>query len=63
MDFNAKFKIDVSQFKSKAKFSPFNKWEMQGKPVKTFVNGELIMDEGKIVAKPGSGLVIRRPRA
>ncbi|MCW4018381.1 MAG: dihydroorotase family protein [Candidatus Bathyarchaeota archaeon] len=60
VDFNAKFKIDVAGFKSKAKFSPFNKLEMQGKPVKTFVNGELVMDEGEIVVKPGSGLVIRR---
>ena len=41
VDFNRKFKIDASVFKSKAKFSPFDKWEVQGKPVKTFVNGKL----------------------
>jgi dihydroorotase-like cyclic amidohydrolase len=63
VDFNAKFKVDVSRFKSKAKFSPFDKWEMQGNPLKTFVNGELVMDEGEIVAKPGSGLVFRRPQS
>jgi dihydroorotase (multifunctional complex type) len=62
VDFNAKFKIDISRFKSKAKFSPFDKWEVQGKPVKTFVNGILVMDEGVIVAKPGSGRVIRGPK-
>jgi dihydroorotase (multifunctional complex type) len=60
VDFNAKFKIDASKFKSKAKFSPFNRWDAQGKPVKTFVNGQLVMDEGEIVAKPGSGRIIRR---
>jgi dihydroorotase len=60
VDFNAKFKIDASKFKSKAKFSPFNRRDVQGKPVKTFVNGQLVMDEGEIVANPGSSSVIRR---
>jgi dihydroorotase len=63
VDFNAKFRIDASKFKSKAKFSPLNQWDVQGKPVKTFVNGKLVMDEGEIVAKPASGSVIRRPQA
>ncbi len=60
VDFNKKFKIDASKFHSKAKYSPFDGWEVQGKPVKTFVNGLLIMDEQEILAKPGSGEVIRR---
>ena len=52
--------VDASKFHSKAKFSPFDSWEVQGKPVKTLVNGHLTMDDGEIVAKPGSGSVIRR---
>jgi dihydroorotase len=60
VDFNRKFKIDASKFRSKAKFSPFDGWEVQGKPVKTFVNGLLAMDEEEIVAKPGSGAIVRR---
>ena len=63
VDFNRKFKIDASKFFSKAKYSPFDGWEVQGKPVKTFVNGLLIMDEQEIVAKAGSGEVIRRDHA
>ncbi len=59
VDFNREFKIDASKFKSKAKFSPFDKWQVVGKPVKTYVNGLLVMDEGEIVAKAGSGKVIR----
>jgi dihydroorotase (multifunctional complex type) len=55
-----RYLIEASKFHSKAKFSPFESWAVQGKPMKTFVNGCLIMDEGKIVAKPGSGSVIRR---
>jgi dihydroorotase-like cyclic amidohydrolase len=63
IDFNQKFKIDASKFHSKAKYSPFDGWEVQGRPVKTFVNGLLIMDEQEIVAKAGSGEIIRREHA
>ncbi|MEM3880441.1 MAG: dihydroorotase family protein [Candidatus Bathyarchaeia archaeon] len=63
VDFKQKFKIDASNFHSKAKYSPFDGWEVQGKPVKTFVNGLLVMDEQEIVAKPGSGEIIRREHA
>jgi len=63
IDFNRKFKIDASKFHSKAKYSPYDGWEVQGRPVKTFVNGRLIMDEQEIVAKAGSGEIIRRDRA
>ncbi len=60
VDMKRRFKIDPSSFLSKAKFSPFGGWEVRGKPVKTFVNGHLVMDDGEIVAKPGVGAVIRR---
>jgi dihydroorotase (multifunctional complex type) len=63
VDFNRKFRIDASKFHSKAKYSPFDGWEVQGRPVKTFVNGLLVMDEQEIVAKAGSGDIIRRDRA
>ena len=59
VDYNLRWTIAASKFKSKAKFSLYNGWEVVGKPVKTFVNGVLVMDEGDIVAKAGSGTVIR----
>jgi dihydroorotase len=60
VDLYKKFRIDASNFLSKAKYSPFDGREVEGKPAKTFVGGRLIMDEGEIVAKQGSGRVIRR---
>ena len=60
VDLDKKHKIDTSQFHSKAKYSPFEGWRVEGKPVKTFVGGRLIMDEGDIMAEAGSGQVIRR---
>ena len=59
VDLNQEYKIDSSKFYSKAKYSPFNGCKVKGKPVKTFVNGQLVFDEGDIVAKPGIGQVIR----
>ena len=60
VDLDKKYRIDASKFHSKAKYSPFDGWMVEGKPVKTFVNGKLIMDEEEIVAKAGSGEIIRR---
>ncbi len=60
VDFNCKFKIEASKFKSKAKYSPYDGRDVQGKAVKTFVNGLLVFDEGAIVAKVGSGSIVRR---
>ena len=60
VDYNLQFKVDASKFQSKAKFSPYDRWDVQGKVVKTFVNGRLVFDDGGVVAKGGSGFVVRR---
>jgi len=60
VDLNRKYRVDASKFHSKAKYSPFDGWNVEGKPVKTFVGGQLIMDEGEIVAEAGSGEIIGR---
>jgi len=59
VDIKREHKINASKFYSKAKFSPFDGWKVKGKPVKTFVNGRLVMDEGIIVAKLPTGRIIR----
>ena len=59
VDYNRLFKIDASKFTTKAKFSPYNGWDVYGKSVKTIVNGTLVYDEGDIVAKGGVGAVLR----
>jgi len=52
-------RITPLEFHSKAKYSPFDGWKVAGRAVKTFVGGRLVMDEGEILAKPGSGRIIR----
>ena len=59
VDLKREHKIEASRFLSKAKFSPFDGWKVKGKVVKTFVSGQLIMDEGEIMAKHGTGCIIR----
>jgi dihydroorotase (multifunctional complex type) len=62
IDLKRKYKIDASRFHSKAKYSPFDRWIVEGKPVKTFVKGRLVMDESEIVAEAGSGEILRREK-
>jgi dihydroorotase-like cyclic amidohydrolase len=58
VDLKKKFTIDSSKFYSKAKYSPFDGWEVIGKPVQTWVQGKLIMDDGAIVGDSGTGHVM-----
>jgi len=60
VDMKRKYRIDASNFKSKAKYSPFDGSQVEGKPVKTFVNGQLVMNEGEIIGGTANGQVIRR---
>jgi dihydroorotase (multifunctional complex type) len=59
VDLKQEYKIDSSKFHSKAKYSPFDGHRVKGKPIKTFVNGQLAFNEGNIVAKHGTGQVLR----
>ena len=60
VDLDRKYRIDASEFHSKAKYSPFDGLSVEGKSVKTFVGGRLVMDDGEMVAEVGSGEIIRR---
>jgi dihydroorotase len=53
------FRIDAAKFNSKAKFSPYNGWDVYGKTAKTIVNGTLVYEGGEIIAKGGVGAIVR----
>lgn len=59
VDLKREWIIDPSDFYSKAKFSPFEGWRVKGKPVKTFVNGVLVMDDGEVLTESRAGKIIR----
>jgi allantoinase len=50
--------VDPARFKSKAKYSAFDGWPMRGMPDMTFVNGDLVAENGAIVGRPGSGTMV-----
>jgi len=58
VDMKREYEIDSSIFFSKAKYSPFDGMCVKGKPVKTFVNGKLVMDEGEIITESGTGHIL-----
>jgi dihydroorotase len=62
IDIHRNSKIDAAKFLSKAKHSPFDKWDVKGMPVMTVVNGQLVMDEGELIGPVGSGRVIKQTR-
>lgn len=59
VDLKKEFRLNASSFHSKAKFSPFDGRLVRGMVIKTFVGGQLVMDEGEIVAKQGCGKIIK----
>ncbi len=63
VDLKAEFTVRPEEFKSKAKYSPFEGLVLRGKPVMTFVNGVLAFSEGEVVARPGCGSIIKPLRA
>jgi dihydroorotase (multifunctional complex type) len=58
VDMHRRSRIDASTFHSKAKYSPFDHWRVKGMPVRTFVNGRQVMEEGEITAEGGAGRVL-----
>ncbi len=52
------YQIDQARQFSKAKWTPFNGWQMKGKVTKTVLRGQEVFDGEKILAIPGSGTIL-----
>lgn len=50
--------IQNSKLFTKSKWSPFNNWKVKGKVKKVYIRNKLVFDNGKVIAKPGSGRVL-----
>ncbi len=48
VDLKKKWVVDSRKFFSKAKYSPYNSWELVGKPIATFIRGMLVYEDGNI---------------
>ena len=45
LDLNHEGKFDITKFKTKAEYSPFDGWEYKGAPVMTIVGGKVVFDD------------------
>ena len=45
LDLNREGKFDISRFKTKGEYSPFDGWEYKGAPVMTIVEGKVVFDD------------------
>ncbi len=60
VDRDAEFQIKGEDLYSKQKVTAFEGFKGKGMPVTTIVRGEIIMEEGAVVGKPGYGEYLRR---
>ena len=61
VDLKAKSKIDPSKFYTKAQWSPFDGFEVQGLPVYTIVRGNVVMDHGVVDKNPVGKMISPLP--
>lgn len=59
VDLNSSFIIHNSSLFTKCKWSPFEGMKVKGKVVRVFIRGKKVFENGKVLAKPGSGKTIR----
>ena len=53
-------KVKAEDLKSGSDYSLYESWDLKGWPIMTIVRGEVIMDHGEIVGKPGYGVFLDR---
>jgi dihydroorotase len=59
IDLDAKNSIRNASLLTKCKWSPFNDWKVKGKVRRVFIRGKKVFEDGKILAKPGSGKILK----
>ncbi|VVB66449.1 Allantoinase [Candidatus Gugararchaeum adminiculabundum] len=60
IDLREEWKITADESKSKCKWTPYEGWSVKGRVKKVFLRGELVFDEGEILASNGSGKELSR---
>lgn len=58
IDPRKKHKIDASQFLSKAKYSPFNGYQVNVTPIMTLIRGTIVCEDKEILVPPGFGKIV-----
>ncbi len=59
IDENEEWTIRNEDLKTKSGWSPFNGWKVKGKVKKVFLRGTKVFEDGKILVKPGFGIILK----
>lgn len=59
VNLNSSFIIHHSSLFTKCKWSPFAGWKVKGKVKRVFIRGKKVFENGKVLAKPGFGKIIK----
>ncbi len=58
IDINKKWTIENKNLYTKCGWSPFNGWKVQGKVERVFLRGDKVFENGRVIAKQGTGKII-----
>ncbi|CCX58250.1 putative uncharacterized protein [Blautia hydrogenotrophica CAG:147] len=58
VDMEKEWTVTHEEMYSKTKYTPYDGFQLKGKPVMTIVMGSIVMEDGKIVGKPGHGRMV-----
>ena len=50
--------VTHAEMKSKTQYTPFDGFQLKGKPVMTIVMGQVAYENGEVVGKPGVGVMV-----
>jgi allantoinase len=60
IDMAKRSRVQPASFLSKAKYTAFDGWPLEGMPVMTIVGGNIVAKDGEIVGQPGMGKIVSR---
>jgi len=60
VDLDMEKKLRIEDLKSACDYSLYEGWNIKGWPVTTIVRGEIVMEDGKMMGKPGNGIFLNR---
>lgn len=58
IDLTEKYEIKNENLFTKCKWSPFNGWKVYGKVRRVFIRGNIVFEDGRVHANPGSGKIL-----
>jgi allantoinase len=60
LDLKSRYRFRADSMRSIGDFSPFDGWEMRGRPVMTIVNGSIVMENGEVFDDEKAGRFVTR---